>query len=68
MDDTLYTVAEVAKILKIGKNRVYDLIKAELISVLILGGYKIRKEAVNQFLEKYEGYDLTDLSNIRKIE
>lgn len=68
MDDTLYTVAEVAKILKIGKNRVYDLIKAELIPVLILGGYKIRKEAVNQFLEKYEGYDLTDLSNIRKIE
>ena len=68
MDDTLYTVAEVAKILKMGKNRVYDLIKTELIPVLILGGYKIRKEAVNQFWEKYEGYDLTDLSNIRKIE
>lgn len=68
MEDTLYTVAEAAKILKIGKNRVYDLINAEILPTLILGGYKIRKEAIEEFLKKYEGYDLTDLSNIKKIE
>lgn len=30
-------------------------------------GYKIRKEAVLKFLEEYEGYDLTDMSEIRKL-
>ena len=28
-------------------------------------GYKIRKEAVLKFLEEYEGYDLTDISEIK---
>ena len=38
MEDTLYTVTEVAEILKVGKNRVYDLIKAGLLPALKLGG------------------------------
>lgn len=64
MDDALYTVADVSKILKIGKNRVYDLINAGLIPALKLGGLKIRKVSLYDFLEKYDGYDLTDTMNI----
>lgn len=68
MDDTLYTVLEVAKILRIGKNRVYELIKAGLLPALKLGGLKVRKETLCKFLQEYEGCDLTDLSNIKKLE
>lgn len=68
MEDVLYSVNEVASILKIGKNRVYDLIHAGLLPVLKIGGMKIRKRAVDEFLEKYEGYDLTDPYNVQAID
>lgn len=67
MDDTLYTVAEVSKILKVGKNKTYDLIRSGLLPALKIGGLKIRKEALDQFLKEYEGYDLNDMSCIKKL-
>lgn len=63
MEDTLYTVIEVGKVLKIGKNRVYELIHAGLLPAMKLGGLKIRKTALCEFEKKYEGYDLTDPYN-----
>ena len=60
----LYTVKEVASILKTNVNFVYELIKRGLLPAMKLGSYKIRKDALDRFLEKYEGYDLTDLKNI----
>ena len=67
MEDTLYTVTEVAETLKVGKNRVYDLIKAGLLPALKLGGLKVRKTALCEFESKYEGYDLTDPFHIKEL-
>ncbi len=64
MEDVLYTVAEIAKLLKTNSNYVYELIKRGLLPALKLGSYKVRKTALTNFLEKNEGKDLTDLDNI----
>lgn len=64
----LYTVLEVSKILRIGKNRVYELIKAGVLPAMDLGGLKVRKEALEKFLVEYEGFDLTNINNIKKLE
>ena len=33
-----------------------------------LGSYKVRVSEVERFLKEYEGYDLTDLENIKPLE
>ena len=68
MEDVLYSVNGVAGILKIGKNRVYDLIHAGLLPVLKIGGMKIRRRSLEVFLDKYEGYDLSDPYNIHQMD
>ena len=65
--DILYTVAEVAKLIKTNPAYVYELIKKGLLPVLKLRGYKVRRTSLLEFLEKYEGYDLSDPSNIKTI-
>ena len=50
----LYTVAEVAEIMKINKNSVYDLINEGKLPVLKIGSLKIREESLVEFLEKNE--------------
>lgn len=64
MEEILYTVAEVAKLIKTNTNYVYELIKKGFLPALKLGSYKVRRAALLEFLEKYEGKDLTDLHNI----
>lgn len=68
MEDVLYTVSEVAKLIKTNPAYVYELIKAGLLPVLKLGSYKIRKVALEEFLAKYEGKDLTDPTNIIELK
>lgn len=68
MEDILYTVSEVSKLIKTNQNFVYELIKEGLLPVLKLGSYKVRRTALIEFLEKYEGKDLSDLKNIRPLE
>ncbi len=68
MEDVLFTVAEVAKLLKTNTNYVYELIRKGFLPALKLGSFKIRKSALLEFLEKYEGQDLTDLSNIKELQ
>lgn len=63
----VYTVQEVSKILGINKNSVYNLINAGIIKTMKLGRQKITANSLLEFLEKYDGYDLTDLSNIKCI-
>ena len=63
----LFTVREVAQILKCNTNRVYELIEAGVLPAIKIGRTKIREEALNDFLEKYEGLDITNPSNIREI-
>ena len=68
MNEVLYTVAETAKLLKTNPNYVYLLIKQGFLPALKLGSMKIRREAIDEFLKKYEGLDLTDLNNIKELE
>lgn len=68
MQEVLYTVPEAAKLLKTNENYVRKLIKKGLLKGLILGRVKIRASALDEFLEKYEGYDVTDVDNIKKLE
>lgn len=56
----LYNVTEVGKMLGIGKAKVYTLIKDGFLSAMNLGGLKVRKETVDAFLLKYEGYNFND--------
>lgn len=67
-EEMLYTVGEVAKILKTNVNYVYDLKRAGLLRFLKLGSLKCRKSTLEAFLEKYEGQDLTDPFNVKELK
>ncbi len=63
----LYTIKEVSVLLHINTGFVYQLVNAGLIPALKLGSLKVRKTALDGFLKKYEGYDLSELDNIRLL-
>ncbi|SET46484.1 DNA binding domain-containing protein, excisionase family [Natronincola peptidivorans] len=66
-EDFLYTVEEVAQILKVNKNAVYDLINAKVLKALKLGRLKITRFELLRFLREYSGKDLTDLKEIKEL-
>lgn len=66
--DILYTVSETAKLFKTNPATVYGLINSGLLPVLKLGCYKIRRKAIDEFLEKYEGKDISDPFNVTFIQ
>ena len=68
MEDILYTVQEVAKLIKTNPAYVYSLINEGLLPVLKLGSYKVRKVSLLEFLAKYEGKDLTEPKNIKDLD
>jgi len=68
MEDVLYTVTEVSKLIKTNPAYVYELIKTGHLQVLKLGSMKIRRTTLLNFLEKYEGYDLTDPNAVKKLD
>jgi len=68
MDNYLYTVAEVSKILQINKNAVYKLINRGVLQGLKLGSMKVTKFELLRFFKKYNGKDLSDLDNIKPIK
>lgn len=65
-DVRLYSVMEVAKILKTNKGYVYTLIHSGSLPATKIGTTKIRHDALAEFLRKAEGYDYTDPYNITK--
>ena len=67
MEKLLYTVSEVAEILKCNVNYVHKLRKAGLLPFIKLGQYKCRATALENFLAAYEGKDLTDPENIKDL-
>lgn len=67
MEEVLYTVAQVSKLMKTSHNHVYELIRLGLLPALKLRHLKVRKEALNEFLKRFEGQDLSDLSNIKPL-
>ena len=68
MQDKVYTVKQVSEILQVNVNRVYDLIRTGLLPALKLGNLKIREASLEKFLEDYDGMDLSDLYNIKKLD
>lgn len=68
MEDMLYTVQEVAQILKTNVDYVYKLNKAGLLKFMKLGRLKCRKKSLEEFLEKYDGCDVTDPMHITTLE
>ena len=68
MEDVLYTVKETSKLLKTNQGYIYSLIKAGLLPALKLGSYKIRRTALLNFLENFEGKDLTNIGEIKDLE
>lgn len=68
MEDVLYTVAEVAKLIKTNSSYVYELIKAGHLSALKLGSMKVRRVTLLAFLEQNEGNDLTNPHEVKKLD
>lgn len=67
MEVYLYTVEEVATILKVNKNAVYDLIRKGFLKALKLGRLKVTRPTLLSFLREYNGKDLSDLENIKEL-
>lgn len=63
----IYTVKEISQLLHSNIGYVYQLIDLGLLPALKLGSLKVRKEALEEFLRQYEGYDLSDLGNIKAL-
>lgn len=66
-DKLLYTVKETSLILGVNVHIVYELTKKGILPAMKLGSLKIRKESIDDFLEKYEGMDLSNLDNITEL-
>ena len=64
----LLTVKEVSEGLKTNVSYVHKLRKAGLLPFIKIGCYKCRRETLNDFLSRYEGYDLTDPDHIKALE
>lgn len=63
----IYTVKEVSQMLHTNPAFVYRLIKLGLLPALKLGSIRVRKEAFEEFLQRYEGCDLSDPLNIKEL-
>ncbi len=68
MEKLLFTVPEAAKILGIGKNKMYDLIHSKNIRVLKLAGLKITKYELENFVQKNINKDFSDMNNVKAVE
>lgn len=67
-DKLIYTVQEAAKILHSSPNYIYELIYKKYLPAIKLGSLKILKSSLERFLIEYEGNDLSDLDNIKKLD
>ncbi len=63
----IYTVQEVATLLHSSPNYIYGLIEKGYLPALKLGSIKILKSSLIKFLAYYEGQDLSDIDNIKKL-
>ena len=66
-DRVVYTVKEVSILLRTNPAFVYRLIDLGLLPALKLGSIRVRKDALDGFLRRYEGYDLSDPCEIKAL-
>lgn len=64
----VYTICEVAKILKTSEKYVHCLRKAKLLPCIKLGQYKVTHSSLIKFLQQYEGFDLTNPFYVKELE
>ena len=55
----LLTVKEVAQRLRASPAMVYRLYHSGLLKMIKIGSLKCREETLNEFIEKYDGYDVS---------
>lgn len=67
METMLYTVPEVAAILKTNTDYVYKLRNSGQLKFIKVGQWKCRKSTLEAFLEKYDGMDISDPFDIKEI-
>ena len=67
MQDALLNVEETAKLLGTNKNFTYELMNAGLLPYLKMKSKKVRRESINEFLKKYDGWDLSDPYNPKRL-
>lgn len=58
--DRLLTVTDIAARLRVGKNTANMLVQKGVIKSLNLGGKKVRERELESWLERMEGFDLSD--------
>lgn len=63
----VYTVREVSQILRTNISFVYRLIDHDLLPAIKLCSLRVRKEALDEFLRRYEGCDLSGLPDIKPL-
>lgn len=63
----VYTAKEVASILKTNVDYIHQLRKAGILKFIKLGQYKVRQETLISFLEKYDGFDLTNPFYVKEM-
>ena len=59
--EPLYTVPEVAKILKVNPNAVYSFINSGKLPYLLLGSKKIRGIDLEEFINKYPAAEVSNV-------
>lgn len=62
----IYSVKEVSAILKVNKGAVYDLIRSGLLRAYKYGTWQVPVFALEEFLRKVAGLDITDIRNNNK--
>ncbi len=63
----LLKIREVAQILRVNPNKVYDLIKKGHITALKLGDLKVTRFELTRFINEANGKDFTDLDNVKEF-
>ena len=63
----IYTLKEVATILRSSPNYIYRLIEKGYLPAIKLGSIKVLKSSLEDFLSINEGNDLSDLNNVKKL-
>ncbi len=64
----LYSIEGALEHLDITKNKLYDLVRHGYIRCMKCDSIKISSTEIDGFIEKWTGWDLTDLANPQKIE
>lgn len=64
----LLTVTETSKLLKVNRNKVYELIRTGHLKALKIGSLKVPSVEVERFIQENTGKDLSDLENVKELE